>query len=156
MDEPVFLQVPRQLVIFKVGGTDYGVDIAVVAEILAPVPVTPIAKAPGGVLGLINVRKRVIPVFDLHWKFDVERDEAAPSRMIVVEHFEGPVALLVDSVQEVATLVREDYQPVHKLGDSSGTTYLLGCVRRGDRLVLWVDHNLLVPNGVAPAASEAA
>lgn len=156
MAEIAFVHPPRQLVIFRVGETHYGIDIAEVAEILAPLLVTQVAEAPAGVLGLVDVRKRIVPVFDLHWKFGVPRDPTAPSRMIMVEHTVGPVALLVDSVEEVATIDPEAYQPVTAPGDSRAMSYLRGCVRRNDQLVLWVDHNFLIPSGVASAATEAA
>ena len=156
MAEIAFVHPPRQLVIFRVGETHYGIDIAEVAEILAPLPVTQVAEAPAGVLGLVDVRKRIVPVFDLHWKFGVPRDPAAPSRMIMVEHTDGPVALLVDTVEEVATIDPEAYQPVTAPGDSRAMAYLRGCVRRNDQLVLWVDHTFLIPESVASAASHAA
>jgi purine-binding chemotaxis protein CheW len=156
MADLAFIHAPRQLVIFRVASTLYGIDIAEVAEILAPLPVTTVAEAPGGVLGLVDVRKRVVPVFDLHWKFGVPRDVAAPSRMIMVENTEGPVALLVDSVEEVATIDPEAYHRVNTPGDTRAMSYLRGCVRRNDQLVLWVDHAFLIPEGVAPPASHAA
>ena len=155
MPDPVFAHVPRQLVIFRVGETQYGLDIASVGEILAPLPITRIPGAPGGILGLVTARDRIVPLFDLHWKFGLLCDESAPSRLILVDHIDGPVALLVDSVDEVTVIAREAYQPVRTLGDPAAIGYIRGCVRRDDRLVLWVDHNQLVPNGAVSAAMRA-
>ena len=103
----------------------------------------------------VTARDRIVPLFDLHWKFGLLCDESAPSRLILVDHIDGPVALLVDSVDEVTVIAREAYQPVRTLGDPAAIGYIRGCVRRDDRLVLWVDHNQLVPNGAVSAVMRA-
>ena len=153
MSDPAMLRTPRQLVLFRVGSTHYGLDIDAVDEILPMIAITPVAGAQDGVLGLADVRKRVVPVFDLHWKFGVPVPESNPeARFILVESAEGPVALLVDAVEEVVTVSREDFQPVAAPGKTSELAYLNGVLRRGDRLTLWVDHKRLVPEtGLAAA-----
>lgn len=153
MPEVSFLHTPNQLVLFRVGETRYGLDIDSVSEILALLPVTALRGAPNGVLGMVEVRKRVVPVFDLHWKFGLPKPEAGrDTRMILVEVAEGPVALLVDSVDEVVTVPRESYQPVHAPGSMDGLGYLGGVVRLEGGLVLWVDHQQLVPHGAVKKA----
>lgn len=150
------VHVPRQLVVFRVGETKYGLDIDSVAEILPLLKVTPLSGAPGGVLGISDVRKRVVPVFDLHWKFGIPRPEAdSQTRLVLVEAEDGPVGLLVDAVDEVVTVNRESYQPVSTPGDTSGLGYLKGCFREERGIVLWVDHLRLVPAGVARTALAA-
>lgn len=148
--------VPRQLVLFRVGETHYAVDIDSVDEILPVLAITPVPGAPGGVLGLADVRNQVVPVFDLHWRFGVADDEnAADRRLILVETTEGNVAMLVDSVEEVLSVSPDDYQQVEPPGNRKGLGYLNGVVRRGDRLVLWVDHKRVVPSGIHIAAKAA-
>ena len=140
MAEVAVLRPPRQLVLFRVGETHYGLDIESVDEILPILPVTAAPGAPGGVLGFADVRKHVVP-------------ESNPeARFILVGSAEGPVALLVDAVEEVVTVSREDFQPVAAPGKTSELAYLNGVLRRGDRLTLWVDHRRLVPEtGLAAA-----
>lgn len=139
---------PRQLVLFRVAETHYAVDIDSVDEILPVLAITPLPGAPGGVLGIADVRKQVVPVFDLHWRFGVESQTSSESRLILVETSEGSVALLVDAVEEVLTVSPDDYQQVDAPGNRSGLGYLNGVIRRDDRLVLWVDHQRVVPSGV--------
>ncbi len=152
MSEISLLHVPRQLVLFRVGETRYGVDIASVGEILPILSVTATPGAPGGVLGLADVRKKVVPIFDLHWKFGIPRPEDSKStRLILVEVEGGSVAMLVDAVEEVVTVKREDFQGVTTPGNTSALGYLNGVLRSANGLTLWVDHNRLVPQGVADA-----
>lgn len=148
------LKVPRQVVLFRVGETDYALDIDAVDEILPVLPITALAEAAPGVLGIVDVRNRVIPVFDLHAKLGSTRSaDESKRRLVLVEGNDGPVAFLVDAVEEVLTVPREAYQHVDPPGDRRGLGYLNGVVRNGDRLVLWVDHRRLAPEGVGALAA---
>ncbi len=154
MSNVTFLQTPHQLVMFGVGNTHYGIDIALVDEILPVLPITATPGAPAGVLGLIDVRKRVVPVFDLHVRFGVPTPESNPeARLILVSVGDESVALLVDSVEEVLTVGRDEFQSLAAPGARNDLGYLRGVLRRDDRLLLWVDPNSLVP---AQALSYAA
>ncbi len=147
---------PRQLVLFRVGETDYAVDIEAVDEILPVLPITPLPGAPGGVLGLADVRKQVVPVFDLHWRFGVVGvQNTSDSRLILVETSEGSVALLVDAVEEVLTVSPDAYQQVDAPGSRDALGYLNGVIRRDERLVLWIDHERVVPRGIQAVAIAA-
>ena len=157
MAEVELLRTPRQLVTFRVGETTYGLDIDAISEILPLLPVTKIGGAPRGILGMVELRKRVVPVFDLHWKFGIPRPEGERgARLILVEVAEGPVGLLVDEVHEVLTIPREAYQPVHTPGDTDALAYLCGAARIETGFVLWVDHHHLVPFGVVKKAVKKA
>lgn len=146
------LDAPPQLVVFRVGETHYAFDIEAVDEILPLLPVTPAPGAPAGILGLADVRKRVVPVFDLHWKFNVAAAAERDSRLVLVGTVQGQVAMLVDAVEEVATVSRADFEQVSMPGNGD-TGYLSGVVRRGERLVLWLDPEALAPKSFAVAAA---
>lgn len=148
MSEISMIHAPRQLVLFRVGETHYGFDIEVVDEILPVLNITLTPGAPAGVLGLADVRKEVVPVFDLHWKFGVPRAANNPDeRLILVETDSGAVAMLVDAVEEVVTVGRDAFHSVATPGRTIDIGYLSGVLRHNDRLTLWIDHNRLVPNG---------
>jgi purine-binding chemotaxis protein CheW len=154
MDGITVLHAPRQLVVFRVGPTRYGVDVGEVDTIVIAQPVTPLAGAPAGVIGVVDVRKRVVPVFDLHWKFGVPQPEDWRSlRMVLVHHESGPVALLVGPVDEVATFARDAFQEVVPPGDRSGIAYVKGVAQREKDIVVWIDHRLVIPAGIAAQAA---
>jgi purine-binding chemotaxis protein CheW len=148
------LHPPRQLVLFRVGDTHYGLDIESVDEILPVLPITETPGAPVGVLGIVDVRKNVVPVYDLHVKFGVPAPNSNPeARLILVDVAGDPVALLVDAVEEVLNVQRDDFHGLTTPGSSSEVGYVSGVVRNGDRLILWIDHSRLVPGAVATAAA---
>ena len=147
---------PRQLVIFRVADTRYGFDIDAVEEILAPQRITALPDAPNGVLGLADVRGKVLPVFDLHWKFGAPDASDKDARFVTVRTYEGPVALLVDAVDEVVLSPADAFQQIATPGHNEGLGYLNGVFHHGESLVLWVDPVRLVPSGIAQSVQLAA
>src|SRR5580693_5579884 len=57
---------------FVLAGETYAVQIAHVAEILRPPPVTEVPRAPGNVLGVISVRGKLVTVIDLRRRFRLD------------------------------------------------------------------------------------
>src|SRR5208283_5153505 len=54
---------------FVLAGETYAVPIGDVAEILRPLPITEVPRAPATVLGVISVRGKLVTVIDLRRRF---------------------------------------------------------------------------------------
>ena len=54
-----------QLVCFRLAGEEYAVDITNVQEVIRVQSITPVPRMPVFVLGVINIRGNIVPVFDL-------------------------------------------------------------------------------------------
>ena len=54
-----------RLCTFVVGQELFAIDIMRIREIVRPLPVTPVPKSPFGMLGVIDLRGAVLPVFEL-------------------------------------------------------------------------------------------
>lgn len=60
-----------QLVCFKLADEQYGLDITQVQEVIRMQKITPVPRMPEFVLGVVNIRGTVVPVFDLRKKFSL-------------------------------------------------------------------------------------
>jgi len=105
-----------QLVAFRVGDGEYAVDIMRIKEIINPIKVRPIPKAPPFVEGVIELRGAILPVVDLRRRFDlpVTPIERTTKYLIVVLEIEGRrmiVALIVDGVSEPIRVTRDHLRP---------------------------------------------
>jgi len=93
----------RQLVCFRLGNEDFGIDINRVHEINRMIEITPIPQAPSFVEGVINLRGEIIPVIDLTRRFNLahsgQRDH--DSRIVVIETNKTLIGFIVDAVTEV-------------------------------------------------------
>ncbi|MCF8396127.1 MAG: chemotaxis protein CheW, partial [Melioribacteraceae bacterium] len=91
-----------QLVSFKLGEEEFGVDILKVQEINRIMQITKVPNAPSHVEGVINLRGKIIPVIDLRVKLRIERkDYNNNTRIVVLENDNNIVGFIVDEVKEV-------------------------------------------------------
>ncbi len=94
--------IEKQLVVFNLGGEVYGVDIAVVREIIHIQPITRVPGTPHSVEGVINLRGSIIPVVDLRKRFQLDIvQRGKDTRIVVVSCRDQDIGVIVDSVAQV-------------------------------------------------------
>jgi len=90
---------------FNIDSEEYGLEISSVKEIIEMVPITRVPDSPEYVEGIINLRGDIIGVLDVRKRFSkIPKAYDAQTCIIVVEHEEYVLGLIVDSVNEVATI----------------------------------------------------
>lgn len=94
-----------EFVTFFAGGQSYSLDITHVREIRRWSAVTPLPHAPAEVLGVMNLRGSVIPIYDLSARFGLGLTPENPRNVVVVAMI-GPqtVGLLVEAVSEILSV----------------------------------------------------
>lgn len=99
-------------VVFRVGDGEYAIPADAVLHMESFQGATPVPGAPAHVLGIVQVRGRVIPVVDLRRRFGLgPRDRELSDRVIVVEHEGRQVGLLADAAREVVRLDDSAFSP---------------------------------------------
>jgi purine-binding chemotaxis protein CheW len=101
-----------QWVVFCMDKGRYALPLATVDRIVRAVHVTPMPRAPGIVLGAIDVRGRVLPVFNLRRRFGLPERAIDPADHFLIAHTaRRTVVLVIDAAQGVfeqaATAVTE-------------------------------------------------
>lgn len=130
----------QQWVVFGLGAEDYGVPITAVQEIIKPQVVTGVPETPEYMEGVVNLRGRILPIFNLRRRFllpDVETTKA--TRIIVVEDEEGNAGLIVDGVSEVLTIPAGSIAPPPTGAGKVAGSYIKAVARLEERLVLLLD-----------------
>lgn len=129
----------RQIVCFKIGKEEYGIDILLVQEIVKLPEVTKLPKAADYVLGVIDLRGKIIPVTDLSIKFGITTSRETPaSRGIVVNIDNKQVGLAIDSVSHVVRINDADIEPppiVKGISDK----YIVGVAKVENGFVIIID-----------------
>jgi purine-binding chemotaxis protein CheW len=101
----------RQLVIFKIAGEEFGVDINEVKEIIRWEDVTRIPNTESYIKGVINLRGSIVVVNDLAMKLGLPSKEVDDdTRILVVEVDDNTVGMVVDSATEVLHIEGEKVQ----------------------------------------------
>jgi purine-binding chemotaxis protein CheW len=129
-----------QVVSFKLGSEEYGVDIGQVQEINRMVAVTHVPRAPQFMEGVINLRGQLIPIIDLRARFGMARAEHTKNtRIVVTEIGAKRVGMVVDSVSEVLRLPVEHIEPAPEMITGVETEYIRGVGKIEDRLIILLD-----------------
>lgn len=140
---------------FQLGKEAYGIGIMKVQEIVGVMPVTRMPKLPHFVRGLVNLRGKVIPVFDLRLKFGLERREDTDRTCIIVVRLsldgsrpgasEVTLGVIVDEVSEVVNVPAEAIEPPPAFGSSVDVSFLLGVGKLGNKVVMLLDADRILP-----------
>ncbi len=134
-----------QYLSFHLGDQEYGIAIGEVREISRVLQITPVPRVPVYVLGVMNLRGKVIPVIDLRLRFELPQQPlTTESCVVVVEGKQGEVGVTVDRVNEVLTLKETDIQVPPVLGSEAFLKFVTGMVKRPKALfmLLGVTHIL--------------
>jgi purine-binding chemotaxis protein CheW len=92
----------HQLLVFTLDDQQFGLRLPAVERVERAVEITPLPEAPEIVLGVLNLRGRIIPVVDIRKRFRLPaRALTLRDRLIVARTARRPVALLVDAVEGV-------------------------------------------------------
>lgn len=152
----------RQLVVLKLDGLRYALPLAAVDRVVRAVAVTLLPGAPDGVIGAINVRGEVLPVFDLRRRFGLAgRRPGWRDRLVLARTARRAVAICADEVDSVAA-----YPAARVIGAAAvvpGLAWVKGVVTLDDGLIvihdlesfLSLDEDCALDGALADAAAGA-
>lgn len=129
-----------QLVVFALAGEAFGVPIDQVKEIVRFVPATAVPMAPPGVLGVINLRGKVIPVVDLRERFHFPPTAVSDATRIIVGDLADQVlGFVVDEVTEVLSISETEIEPAPASTSGVDAAFIRGIGKVAGRLVIVLD-----------------
>jgi purine-binding chemotaxis protein CheW len=123
---------PRQLVVFTLSGEQYALPIGHVQEIIRYSPPRPVASSDYWVRGVLSLRGRILPVYDLAARLGIASEVSEHSKIVIVETGSETTGVIVDDVDEVLTVEAEQFEEVA----SANPTLIDAIVKVGDRLVV--------------------
>jgi len=127
-----------QVACFRVADRDCAVDVMRIAEVLRPVPVTPLPSAPPFVEGIIELRGRFLPVIDLRKRFGGR--EGAAGKYVVAPMGDTSVALVVDEVMGVERIPTDQIQAPPALASGRvAPGFVSGIVKWNERVFMLLD-----------------
>ena len=131
----------RQLVIFKLGSEEFGVDISEVKEIIKMEDITTIPNVEDHIKGVINLRGKIIVVMSLARKLNLNvKQNDKDTRIIIIEIGDNVVGMIVESVQEVLRVTSEKIRAAPEMITKEiNSDYLEGVCVLNDRLVILLD-----------------
>ena len=137
-----------QLVAFGVGAGEYALDIMRIKEIINPVAVTPIPKAPHFIEGVIELRGAILPVVDVRKRFDLPPSPPVRAmKYLIVGIDVGEtrmiVGLVVDRVSEPLRVPKSEIKGAPQL-TTAERAYFNGVVHHQGRMLMVLDVDALL------------
>lgn len=133
-----------QLVTFRIGDEEFGIDIQKVREINRMIDITRIPNTPAHVEGVVNLRGRITPIINLRTRLgfgETERDKA--TRIMVVEVNADVLGFVVDSVSEVLRIHDAKIEPAPSIMGGTDANHIEGVINLSDRLLILLNLNTL-------------
>ena len=129
-----------QLVSFKIGNEEFGVDILNVQEIIKIMQITKVPNSPSFVEGIINLRGRVIPVIDLRLRMGLQkRQHTKDTRIVVVDIKSRTVGFIVDEVSEVLRIPKNITEAPPEIVAGINSEFITAVGKLEDRLLILID-----------------
>jgi len=136
----------RQVLVFRSGRQELGLDISCVREVLRPQETYPLPKTPHFIEGVINLRGRIVPLIDLGKRLHAGQREEDPNKRIIVCKANGfIIGLVVNSLREIVALPREDIEPTPQVVSMRLEAEVMsGLARVGQRIIPILDLDRLL------------
>jgi purine-binding chemotaxis protein CheW len=133
-----------QLVTFRIGNEEFGIDIQKVREINRMIDITRVPNTPPHIEGVVNLRGKIIPIVSLRTKLgfgEAEREKA--TRIMVVEIDGHVIGFIVDSVSEVLRIHDAKIEPMPSITGGTEVNYIDGVINLSDRLLILLNLHTL-------------
>jgi purine-binding chemotaxis protein CheW len=141
-------QARLRVLVFRLAGDEFVIDVAHVQEIVRPEHVVRVAGAPPWVDGVIKRRGRIVPIVNLAARVDLPPSPpSAETCAIIVRLPAGHAGLLVDAAVELLWIRTQDFaQPSAILADGAHP-HVLGRAHLGRRFLTLLDVERLFSAG---------
>lgn len=143
---PIDSEEPQEFLAFRLETETYAVAIEDVREIVKVPLLTEVPRGHEGLLGVMNLRGEVLPVYDVKHRLGLidksplvtgPTDLPRSARVVLVRDEQGDAGVLVDRVDEVVKLLASRFEsPPAGTADRDS---IVGLARKGEALYILLD-----------------
>jgi len=133
----------EKFVSFRLGAGSYAILAAAVAEVIHPLPFTPLPGMPPDLLGISPLRGEILAALNIR-RILGEPAVGAPepkSKQIVMKRSGGDAAPIAFTVDRVGEIVAIDVSQIRTASEARG--FLIGETEIDDRVIKVIDHSKL-------------
>ncbi|MBI5643253.1 MAG: purine-binding chemotaxis protein CheW [Deltaproteobacteria bacterium] len=103
------MNAPKQFLLFSLDNLRFALPLPNVERVVPAIEVTTLPNAPLIVLGIVNIRGRIIPVVDIRCRFSLpSKDIMLSDQLIIAATSKRPVCIVADEVYGVIECGDED------------------------------------------------
>jgi len=130
----------HQLIKFMVADLTFGIEITQIHQILKPQQIFKVPNTAPFIEGLLNLRGRVLTVFNLRKRFGLpEKEHDDNTKIIIVTLNEFLLGFIVDSVTEIVRIPDEEIEATPPSLHGFDKKFLSGVGKVDDKVILLLD-----------------
>ena len=135
----------REILSFKLGAEEYGIDILKVQEIRCYEKPTRMANVPEYIKGVVNLRGIIVPIIDMRIKFNLDAVDYNEFTVVIILNVAGRVlGIVVDGVSDVIMLAPQQIKPAPNFSAHLDTGYVVGLGTVDERMLILMDIEKLI------------
>jgi purine-binding chemotaxis protein CheW len=146
----------KPYLIFDLHGLLYGVNALLVQEIFLLPELTPVVEAPHDVVGIINLRGKILPVIDLYLRLGHQPQAYCLSHSVIVLEWQGVrIGMIVNQVHEVKNIDPESVEGEITYGQNNQihSGLIAGVTKVNTDVIVLLNHERLLRHTQPLAAS---
>ncbi len=136
-----------QFMTFQTGKEFFGIGISYIHEIIMMQPITPVPEVEDYIMGLINLRGKIIPVVDVRMRFKMSPVEYTDRTCIIIIDVKNMmIGLIVEQIAEVVNIADDDIVslPSLKRNEREQNKYVYGLARVEGAVKMLLDPEKLI------------
>lgn len=141
-----------EIVTVQLCGQWIGVPVAGVHDVVKTPAITPVARAPQWISGIINLRGRIVTAVNLAAWLDLPAGATSPDISVIVEHNGEHYNLMVDRAGDVISLKDEETLTNPPTLNARWKSVSRGVQPYQDGLLILLDLDALLGDALAAAA----
>ncbi len=127
-----------EVFVFTIGEQEMAFDVEYVSMVIDKVEITPVPKSKSTVLGVMNLRGRIVPVISLSSLLELQSGSKDEDTKIVVTNWEEVEAgFTVSKVKGVMRCNSDEVEKLYKL-DKFGEK-CKGIIKKGNELIVYLN-----------------
>ncbi|MGI6084830.1 MAG: chemotaxis protein CheW [Acetivibrionales bacterium] len=138
----------QQLVKFNIADLDFAIGIKQIFQILKPQEIFKVPNTPPFIEGLINLRGKVMTVFNLRKRFNLpEKENDENTKILIIKMNNYLLGFTVDNVSEIIRIPEEEIVETPPSLSNLDKRFLSGVAKMGEKLILLLDpEKILTPD----------
>lgn len=147
-----------EIVVFRVANEYYGINVAKVREIIrTDIAIVPLPDGNPSILGVVNLRGKIIPVVDLAKHLNITTEYDKKSRIIITEFNQMLAGFKVNEVNRIHRISWKQVESPSGLLNTKAS-YAVGVVKIEDKVLFLLDFeriaSIINPESGLEAASR--
>ncbi|MBF0360927.1 MAG: purine-binding chemotaxis protein CheW [Oligoflexia bacterium] len=134
-----------QYVCFKLGKDEYGLDIKYIQEVIRIPTITHVPQMPDFVLGIVNIRGKIVPIFDLRKKLMLPQEPFNKlSKLIVTNKKNSLISFVIDEISDNVKLHLNQLDPSPSVKTKIDKSCINGIGIVNERMIVILDFEKLI------------